>query len=132
MKASFLYQQSAVLYCNSIETCFNTIPNTNKSSCTRMKAVTVELVAPCSILRPVSCCIKGHLIDQLFQSICFNCQLFSQEISEWWHCLFMYCWSVGNCFVRKTFSPFRETSGYVLRHPSLILSTQCVSLFIVL
>lgn len=61
-----------------------------------------------------------HIIDQLVQSICYistlRCSCVLRKIFEWWHCLFMYCWSEGNYLVRKKFSPFRGTSSYVLRH----------------
>lgn len=123
---------------HSIKTFFWTIASTNSDNtsvvASSTNAVTVELVVPCWILRQVgfcSCCIKESQVAQICS--CYSksnastyseylCQLSvvlcsEEEIFEWWHCLFMYCWSVGNYFVRKKFSAFRETSSYVLPHP---------------
>lgn len=99
---------------------------------TRLLAVESISAHLCSALKCVFACLflylyvhflKRHPVFLYILRLCLWL-----KISEWWHCLFLYCWWVGNYLVRRKILTFQGSQS----SSSQILSTQCVSLFIVL
>lgn len=91
-----------------------------------VESISAHLCSALSVSLPTCFCIYICICHTIFL---YLLHLFPWlKISEWWHCLFLYCWWVGNYLVRRKILTFQGSQS----SSSQILSTQCVSLFIVL